>query len=96
MVSEIFIDGRAVGPGCPTFVIAEIGDLIRAAVPDVTVSVESSDDDSRDYRVNLDKMRYMLDFHPTLTVENGIDDLVGRVKSGEISDYKKPTYRSLR
>jgi hypothetical protein len=50
------------------------------------------DEDPRDYRVSFQKLADRLGFDAARTVEDGIDELVGLLRSGFIADPYAPIY----
>ncbi len=75
----------------------ELVDLILSKLPhrkdNVTFVVKK--EDSRDYRVNCDKIRKALKFISVYTVRNGIEEIIMAMKNGIISNPDSKAYRNL-
>ena len=76
------------------FRIHEIADVVQKVVP--TCEVERVDmlfEDQRNYRVSTDRWRAVLDApSPTLTMEDGVRDIVNLVKEDRIKNLGSPIY----
>ena len=72
----------------------QIVDLIRPYAPDATVEYIQKQEDPRDYRVSFAKIRKVLGFRITRTVEDGIREVAQLIQSGLIENYDDPRYRN--
>jgi nucleoside-diphosphate-sugar epimerase len=72
----------------------DLVDMIRRHVPEATVQYVRKQEDPRDYRVCFSKIRRELNFSITRTVEDGIDEVAGLVKSGVIRSLDDAHYRN--
>jgi nucleoside-diphosphate-sugar epimerase len=70
----------------------DIVELLRERLPSASVSFVHRDEDPRDYRVSFDKVRDRLGFKPERTVADGIDEVMGLVRSGLLGDPYAPVY----
>jgi len=78
--------------------IRQVADLVKEIVPgsEVTYAADASPD-SRNYRVNCDKIRRILpEFKPTWTVRHGIEELYEAYKANEITEKDFFSSRYLR
>ena len=78
--------------------IGEIGQLVRRTVGahrDVTVNVQEGDQDRRNYRVSFEKVRSALGFNAETTLEQGVAEMVERLRAGEYGDYRDPIYSNV-
>jgi nucleoside-diphosphate-sugar epimerase len=74
----------------------EIIELVRKHVNGVSVEYKdlSFGEDMRDVRVSFNKIRNMLGFKPTRSVEDGIIEVKTAIESGLILDPSAPRYRN--
>tara|TARA_Y100000591_G_C21845651_1_gene708557 strand:+ start:613 stop:1614 length:1002 start_codon:yes stop_codon:yes gene_type:complete len=63
-----------------------IVDMILKKVPDGIVNYQKHGSDPRNYKVNFNKVRSVLNFIPSYSIEDGIDELLSVTRSG-IFDY---------
>ncbi len=57
--------------------------------------VESETTDRRNYSVSFEKIQRKLGFRSTVTLEQGIVEMVESMKRGEIKDFRNPVYSNL-
>jgi nucleoside-diphosphate-sugar epimerase len=82
-----------VGDSRMNYTLAAIADKIRAEFPQTRVErVENLD--RRNYRVSFDKIRSLLGFESTLTIEDGIRELKQALESGQVDDYTDCRYNN--
>jgi hypothetical protein len=67
---------------------------MRPYAPDAAIVFVHRDEDPRDYRVSFSKIKTRLGFDVSLTVLDGIAEIVGLVKNGIISNGASPAYRN--
>ncbi|MCC6645856.1 MAG: SDR family oxidoreductase [Polyangiaceae bacterium] len=72
--------------------ILTLGYRIRDAVPGTEVEVSGSDPDLRDYNVNFDKLRAVLDWSPRVTVDDGIAEVLAALRAGEVDPDDRRGY----
>ncbi len=72
----------------------QLVELIRPYAPDAAIEFVHRDEDPRDYRVSFSKIKTRLGFDVSLTVLDGIAEIVGLVKNGIISNAASPAYRN--
>jgi nucleoside-diphosphate-sugar epimerase len=72
----------------------DIVDFLKSRLPDARVRFVERDEDPRDYRVNFDKFRTRLGFSVEHTVESGIDEILGLLRSGVVDDPFDDAYRN--
>jgi nucleoside-diphosphate-sugar epimerase len=85
-----------VGSGEQNFTIQQIGEMIKERVPTAELISLSVGDDHRNYKVNFDKIRERLDFVPQWSIEQGIEQVIRLIKSGNVSDYQAPQYDNVK
>ncbi len=81
-----------VGAGEQNHRLAELGDMIRAAVPTATIVTDPQILDPRNYHVRFDRIRAGLGFTPVHTLPAGIAELAGIVADGAIGRWTDPRY----
>src|SRR5206468_1242841 len=57
---------------------------VRDVIPGTEVVMAPTDPDLRDYNVGFDKVGELLDFRPTRTIEDGIGEVLGALRSGAV------------
>ena len=70
----------------------DIVELLRERIPSAEVSFVRKEEDPRDYRVSFEKIRSVLGFEVSLTVPNGLDEVIALVRSGLLADPNAPEY----
>lgn len=76
--------------------IQQIGELIQQRVPDSRLVNLGSGGDRRDYRADFRKIREQLGFVPKWTIEEGIDQVIDVINSGEVKDYRAAKYSNVK
>lgn len=71
-----------------------IVDTIKAFLPDAPVRYQAHGADPRNYRVNFGKISRVLHFQPSMTVKDGVAELLGALGQGLFNDVEsnKPFY----
>jgi len=85
-----------VGSDAQNYTIQQIGEMIQHLVPTSKVLNMGSDTDRRNYRVNFSKIYNTLNFVPQWTVEQGIKQVISRIQSGKIIDYRDAKYSNVK
>jgi nucleoside-diphosphate-sugar epimerase len=76
--------------------IDELGEMVAAAIDNVTVTREGDVSDPRDYRVTFAKIRGLLGFEPEYSVPAGIREIIAAVQcSPALRDYQDPIYHNV-
>lgn len=71
-----------------------IVDTIKSFLPEAPVRYQAHGADPRNYRVNFAKIRRVLHFEPSMTVRDGVAELLGALNQGLFADVEsnKPFY----
>jgi nucleoside-diphosphate-sugar epimerase len=72
-----------------------IVDLIRKRIPQVKVRFVHKDEDSRDYKVNFNKIKDKMNFRISKTLEDGIDEIIQLLRGGLLKDADSTCYRNV-
>ncbi len=72
----------------------QLVEMIHPYVPDAVIEYVHKDEDPRDYRVSFRKIKEQLGFERTLSVEDGIREVVQLVRDGIIQDFDSAAYRN--
>ncbi len=72
--------------------IGELADVILKLLPDTEVVYHPAAVDPRNYRVSGEKAKRMLGFIPSVSVREGVQEIVEALKNGEIEDYEDKQY----
>ncbi len=76
--------------------IQQIGELIHSKVPQAELVNLGSGGDRRDYRADFRKIREELGFTPRWSIEEGIDQVIDVIRSGEVNDYRAAKYSNVK
>lgn len=93
---DIHVQAFNVGSNAQNYTIGEIGNMIHKKAPDAKLIVKETDGDRRNYRVSFDKIQNVLGFTPQWTLEAGIDQVMTRIKSGEVTNYTDALYSNVK
>jgi nucleoside-diphosphate-sugar epimerase len=85
-----------VGSEEQNYTINQVAGIIKSMVPGATLSISDSDGDRRDYRVRFDKIRRTVAFTPAWTIEQGIEQVMSAIESGQVRDYRDPLYSNAK
>jgi nucleoside-diphosphate-sugar epimerase len=83
-----------VGAEEENYTIAQVGETVQRVVGGELVRMDDVTD-KRSYRVSFEKARRMLDFRPSVTLEDGIRELASALRSGAVKDYRLPAYSNV-
>jgi len=92
---KVAYDVFNVGDTSQNYTKRMILDEILKQIPDGTVKFIHKDDDPRNYRVNFDKIKNVLDFNISKTVPEAIQDILLCIKSGVISNPDDQVYYNI-
>jgi len=86
------------GTTCENYKKEEVVRMIEKALPDIKAHYSDSVDDVRNYKVDFTKIEQAIDFKPTLTVQNGIDELIFCFRTGVLSktDFESNNLEKLK
>lgn len=80
--------------------ILELAHRVRKALAEMGISVEVDVNydqvDNRSYRIGGDKMTRVLGFTPSISVEEGVKEIVEVLQSGQCRDFDHPIYYNMR
>jgi nucleoside-diphosphate-sugar epimerase len=85
-----------VGSDQQNFTIQQIGELIKAIVPNAELINQGLGGDRRDYRADFRKVREELGFVPRWSVVEGINQVIDAIRSGEVKDYRSAKYSNVK
>jgi nucleoside-diphosphate-sugar epimerase len=88
---EVFNVGRS----DQNFRKLDLVELIRTRLPGGNVTYVHKAEDPRDYKVSFDKIARKLDYRLTMTVEEGIGELVDALSAGQFADPFARSYRNI-
>ncbi|MFC2035005.1 NAD-dependent epimerase/dehydratase family protein [Chloroflexota bacterium] len=72
----------------------QLVNMIKLHTPDVVIEYIRKEEDPRDYRVSFTKIREVLGFETTHTVDDGIREIIQLVQDGVIIDFDNPIFRN--
>jgi len=76
--------------------IEQIGELIHEQVFTAELQLDKGTTDKRNYRVSFTKIRNTLGYEPRWTLEEGVQQVVEAIASGEVEDYLDPKYSNVK
>ena len=85
-----------VGSDEQNYTIQQVAEIIQRLVPTAQVLNMGSDADRRNYRVDFSKIRNILDFAPQWSVVQGVQQVIARIQSGQIVDYRDAKYSNVK
>jgi nucleoside-diphosphate-sugar epimerase len=85
-----------VGSDEQNYTITQIGEMIQHNVPTARILNKGDEVDPNNYRVGFGKIRRVLGFTPDWTVQQGIEQVLDAVRSGQVLDYKQPEYSNIK
>jgi nucleoside-diphosphate-sugar epimerase len=92
------VGGRVfnVGGDDQNHTLAQIAEIISAAVPGVRVHIAPGMSQEADYRVSFARIRSAIGFVPRRTVADGVAEIVASISRGAVSDYTDPRYSNYK
>ena len=69
--------------------------MVHQRVIGSTITSSGNDGDVRNYRVDFSKIRNLLGFKPAWTIEQGIDQVLHAIATGEVTDYREVRYSNV-
>jgi nucleoside-diphosphate-sugar epimerase len=84
-----------VGSNDQNYQIKDVGEIIHRYVPTAEIIYENQIPDKRNYWVNFNKIHRILDFSTRWTVEQGVQQIIEAIKSGQIGDYRDVRYSNF-
>jgi nucleoside-diphosphate-sugar epimerase len=85
-----------VGSDEQNYTIQQVADIIQRLVPSAQMVNMGSDTDRRNYRVNFSKIHNVLGFVPQWSVAQGVQQVISRLQSGQIVDYRDARYSNVK
>jgi nucleoside-diphosphate-sugar epimerase/CBS domain-containing protein len=76
--------------------IAELGDLVKKALPDTTIKTVDAAIDKRDYRVGFDRIEQTLNWSAKVTVPDGIQEIIEAYRQKKFDHYSDKIYSNLK
>jgi len=75
--------------------VRDVAHLVQGVLPGTAIELAEQVGDARDYRVSFAKIRHVLGFRPRFAIEDGIREVVGACRAGEIRDATDPLYSNV-
>lgn len=85
-----------VGSDRENHTLAEVAEIVAAAVPGVSVNFAEQAMTEANYRVSFARIRDALDFQPMRTVADGVAEIKAAIESGEVGDYADARYSNIK
>jgi nucleoside-diphosphate-sugar epimerase len=92
------VDGQIFNLGSETenYRIAELGELVKQAIPETKVKSVEAAIDKRDYRVGFDKIERTLDWTAKVSVPDGIQEIIEAHRQNKFGHYSDKIYSNLK
>jgi nucleoside-diphosphate-sugar epimerase len=81
-----------VGNSSENYTKKMISEIIQKIMPETKIEYVKKDEDPRDYKVNFDKIKNVLGFNTTKTVEDGVYEVYNLLKNNIITDVNNKKY----
>lgn len=78
------------------YTISQIGQIIKDLLPDVKIITKKELQDKRNYFVNFDKIKKILNYQTDKTVKDGINEILVELKNGRFKDWEKSKYSNYK
>ena len=91
------VAGEGFNVGCETqnYTLGDVAKHINQQVPDAEIVSDDTFVDRRNYRVCFEKIRSRLGFRPAWTLDQGIAQVIARVRTNEVGHYSLPSYSNV-
>ncbi len=76
--------------------IIDAAQVVHSAVQTARLVIQGSHADCRNYRVDFAKIRKVLDFAPRWRIQNGVQQVMNAIHSGQIRDYREARYSNVK
>jgi nucleoside-diphosphate-sugar epimerase len=95
---DALVAGEVFNAGYQNATIAAIAETVRAIVGPESVAIETvPTDDHRSYHISSDKIRRVLGYAPTRTIEDAVRDLRDAFRAGRVPDpLEDPRYYNIK
>jgi len=86
------INKKIFNVGIGNYTISDVAKLINDKIPESETIELDFEDDPRNYRVEFNRLNKEVNYIPSYTLENGIDEIIEAYDNGIISNYKEDRY----
>jgi nucleoside-diphosphate-sugar epimerase len=76
--------------------LGQVGELIQRMVPGSVLRCSEDNVDRRNYKVEFHRIRGVLGFHSTWTLQAGIQQVLDAILTGKVSNYEDPRYSNVK
>lgn len=92
------IDGRIFNLGSEkeNYRISELGEMVRAALPETRIKNVEAAVDRRDYRVGFERIEKMLRWKATVSVRDGIQEIIDAHHQAKFGHYAEKIYSNVK
>ena len=73
-----------VGDNEQNYTKKDLAEMIQKHIPSSTIEIIETRQDPRNYKVSFDKIKNKLNFNISKTAKDGIDEILNKIKSGEL------------
>ena len=93
---KVFSQIFNIGANDQNYRIHELGEIVKEVLPDTKINIKTEEQDIRDYRMNFDKAKSLLNFKPGFTVDKGIKEIYRALCNGRFKDYLDDIYYNVK
>ena len=93
------IGGRIFNVSYENYTVLMIAEKVKEAlsgIVDLDVKVQDDDRLGRSYRVSTDRIETAIGFRPTVSVQDSVRDLAGKLQAGISVDFDNPKYYNIK
>jgi nucleoside-diphosphate-sugar epimerase len=92
------VGGQTFNVGCDdqNYTIQQVSEIIHGQVPSARVIETGCSPDPRNYRVSFAKIRAVLNFVPSWTLEAGVRQVLAAIQDGRVKDYRDARHSNVR
>jgi nucleoside-diphosphate-sugar epimerase len=83
-----------VGRNGMNYRIKEVGRIVEENVPDAEMRFVEHKEDDRTYRVNFDKIHYILDWEAEYDIADGVTEIREWMLENDVTDYERDEFRN--
>lgn len=76
--------------------ISQLGELVRDALPGTKIKTVDAEMDRRDYRVGFEKIEQALNYKATMSVPDGIREIINAYRKNKFGHYSEDRYSNFK
>lgn len=84
------------GNSSENYQIQQVAEIVKEFLPETILQVKETQQDKRNYFVNFDKIKSVLNYQTTKTVWDGIKELIENFQQGEFKNWEDSKYSNFK